>query len=227
MLCKSLRRFKVMMLAALWVANIFVVTEARAESDWKIVAGLSLDHRIAQIAEHYARYSTGTTSSGGGGSSGFGFGDDVELGYSAALSVRAEREFDPIWAGLRFGVSGGLYMGKAELRFPDGISVFVSPVDVKSTALGAEVRGFVRGNLWRDHLIYDVGIGATKWHSTDEIIFSTTLRPKEERYPFEPFEYLRVTAPVLSRHNTGVQVYGEVISTNGLILGSIGLEKTF
>lgn len=223
MLCKSLRLFKVMMLAALWVANICVVAEARAESDWKIVAGLSLDHRIAQIAEHYARYSTGTSSSSGD----FGFGDDVELGYSAALSVRAEREFDPFWAGLRFGVSGGFYMGKAELRFPDGISVFVTPVDVKSTALGAEVRGFVRGNLRRDHLIYDVGLGATKWHSTDEIIFSTSLRPKEERYPYEPFQYLRLTAPVLARHNTGVQIYGEVISSNGLLLGSIGLEKTF
>lgn len=222
MQCNALKIFKVMMLAALWVANICVVTEARAESDWKIVAGLSLDHRIAQIADHYARYSTGTSSN-----SGFGFGDDVELGYSVALSVRAEREFDPIWAGLRLGVSGGLYMGKAELRFPDGISVFVTPVDVKSSAIGAELRGFVRGNLWRDHLIYDVGVGATKWHSTDEIIFNTTLRPKEERYPFEPFQYVRLTAPVLTRYNTGVQVYGEVIGSGGLILGSIGIEKQF
>lgn len=222
MLCKSLRLFKVMMLAALWVANICVVTEAKAESDWKVIAGLSLDHRIAQIAEHYARYSTGTSSGGG-----FGFGDDVELGYSIALSVRVEREFDPFWAGHRFGISGGLYMGKAELRFPDGISVFVTPVDVKSSAIGAELRGFVRGNLWQDHLIYDVGVGATKWHSTDEIIFSTTLRPKEERYPFEPFQYARVTAPVLTRYNSGVQVYGEVIGTGGLILGSIGIEKQF
>lgn len=216
------------MLAALWVANICVVTEARAESDWKLVAGLSLDHRIAQIADHYARYSTGTSSSGGTGTgSGLGFGDDVELGYSVALSVRAEREFDPLWAGLRLGVSGGLYMGKAELRFPDGISVFVTPVDVKSSAIGAELRGFVRGNLWRDHLIYDVGVGATKWHSTDEIIFNTTLRPKEERYPFEPFQYVRLTAPVLTRYNTGVEVYGEVIGSGGLILGSIGIEKQF
>jgi hypothetical protein len=222
MQCNALKIFKVMMLAALWVANICVVTEARAESDWKIVAGLSLDHRIAQIADHYARYSTGTSSN-----SGFGFGDDVELGYSVALSVRAEREFDPLWAGLRLGVSGGLYMGKAELRFPDGISVFVTPVDVKSSAIGAELRGFVRGNLWRDHLIYDVGVGATKWHSTDEIIFNTTLRPKEERYPFEPFQYVRLTAPVLTRYNTGVQVYGEVIGSGGLILGSIGIEKQF
>lgn len=222
MQCNALKIFKVMMLAALWVANICVVTEARAESDWKIVAGLSLDHRIGQIAEHYARYSTGTSSN-----SGFGFGDDVELDYSVALSVRAEREFDPIWAGLRLGVSGGLYMGKAELRFPDGISVFVTPVDVKSSAIGAELRGFVRGNLWRDHLIYDVGVGATKWHSTDEIIFNTTLRPKEERYPFEPFQYVRLTAPVLTRYNTGVQVYGEVIGSGGLILGSIGIEKQF
>lgn len=222
MRCNALKIFKVMMLAALWVANICVVTEARAESDWKIVAGLSLDHRIAQIADHYARYSTGTSSN-----SGFGFGDDVELGYSVALSVRAEREFDPLWAGLRLGVSGGLYMGKAELRFPDGISVFVTPVDVKSSAIGAELRGFVRGNLWRDHLIYDVGVGATKWHSTDEIIFNTTLRPKEERYPFEPFQYVRLTAPVLTRYNTGVQVYGEVIGSGGLILASIGIEKQF
>lgn len=222
MRCNALKIFKVMMLAALWVANICVVTEARAETDWKIVAGLSFDHRIAQIADHYARYSTGTSSN-----SGFGFGDDVELGYSVALSVRAEREFDPLWAGLRLGVSGGLYMGKAELRFPDGISVFVTPVDVKSSAIGAELRGFVRGNLWRDHLIYDVGVGATKWHSTDEIIFNTTLRPKEERYPFEPFQYVRLTAPVLTRYNTGVQVYGEVIGSGGLILGSIGIEKQF
>lgn len=224
MQCNALKIFKVMMLAALWVANICVVTEARAETDWKIVAGLSLDHRIAQIADHYARYSTGTSSNSG---SGLGFGDDVELGYSVALSVRAEREFDPLWAGLRLGVSGGLYMGKAELRFPDGISVFVTPVDVKSSAIGAELRGFVRGNLWRDHLIYDVGVGATKWHSTDEIIFNTTLRPKEERYPFEPFQYVRLTAPVLTRYNTGVQVYGEVIGSGGLILGSIGIEKQF
>ncbi|NVK07183.1 MAG: hypothetical protein HWD81_06520 [Marivivens sp.] len=222
MQCNALKIFKVMMLAALWVANICVVTEARAETDWKIVAGLSLDHRIAQIADHYARYSTGTSSN-----SGFGFGDDVELDYSVALSVRAEREFDPLWAGLRLGVSGGLYMGKAELRFPDGISVFVTPVGVKSSAIGAELRGFVRGNLWRDHLIYDVGVGATKWHSTDEIIFNTTLRPKEERYPFEPFQYVRLTAPVLTRYNTGVQVYGEVIGSGGLILGSIGIEKQF
>lgn len=224
MQCNALKIFKVMMLAALWVANICVVTEARAESDWKIVAGLSLDHRIAQIADHYVRYSTGTSSNSG---SGFGFGDDVELGYSVAFSVRAEREFDPLWAGLRLGVSGGLYLGKAELRFPDGISVFVTPVDVKSSAIGAELRGFVRGNLLRDHLIYDVGVGATKWHSTDEIIFNTTLRPKEERYPFEPFQYVRLTAPVLTRYNTGVQVYGEVIGSGGLILGSIGIEKQF
>lgn len=172
-------------LAAILAASHFVYASPVIAEGWEFYGFVGTHDHLLQVADAYADVTSqivgGGGSTGGGGTSG---STRQELQSQFALGIGADKTLTTWENGLSLGLNTEVGLAKATYVFPDGYSIFVDPITVRSTSL------FTSGRLYADwklgHFTPRAGIGALFAASKEDFYFGSIHVPEENfiSYPF-------------------------------------------